>query len=71
MYFNDIAINFAIILSSDIEFLVNLYVLEFFMGVFFYDEDDVSEGVKEDVNIFLLVNHKGKEFIKILAILLH
>ena len=71
MYFNDIAINFAIVLSPDIEFFVNLYVLEFYVGGFVHNKDNVSESVEDDVDVFLLVNHESKELIKVFAILFH
>lgn len=71
MYFNDIAINFAIVFSPDVKFFVNLYVLEFFVSGFVHDKDNVCEGVEDDIDVFLLVNHESKELIKVFAILFH
>lgn len=71
MYLDDVFIHFAILLSSDIELLIDFYVFEFLSCRFLSDEDDVCEGEQNDVDKFFMVDHEGSEFIQVLAVCFH
>jgi hypothetical protein len=63
---DNVTVDLAVLLTTNIELFVGLYVVDFFVSLLLDDQDQVGKDEQYDVELFLLIDELDGELVEVL-----